>query len=89
MQARYCSEKCQEEDWVNHKDYCRRRQKKRKQKRKEKSKKKKSEDDNEEEEVGGDGDREEDGAFVRCNDEGEEEEGEERCSDKMKALNLN
>ena len=39
FQARYCSEKCHEEDWERHKDFCRKRQKERK-KRKEKSKKK-------------------------------------------------
>ena len=57
LQARYCTEKCQEEDWANHKDFCRRRQKKRKQKRKEKSKKKK---DGNRGGPGGDGLKEED-----------------------------
>ena len=42
FQARYCSQKCHEEDWEQHKDFCRRRRKERKQRRKEKSKKEKS-----------------------------------------------
>ena len=40
FQARYCSEKCHEEGWERHKDFCRKKQKERKKKRKEKSKKK-------------------------------------------------
>ena len=41
FQARYCSEKCHEEDWEQHEDFCRRKRKERKQRRKEKSKEKK------------------------------------------------
>ena len=111
MQARYCTEKCQGEDWANHKDFCRRRQKKRRQKRKEKSKKKKEsvEEDNKEDKEedtmedtkednkedtkddkdNGDGlEGEEDGAFVGCNEEGEEQEEKERCCAKIRELNL-
>ena len=85
LQARYCSEKCSEEDWTNHQDFCRRRHKKRKEKRrKEKSRKKKSEKDDNEEEVGG----EEPGAFEIDKEEEKEEEEEERCMDKMRELNL-
>ena len=40
FQARYCSKKCHEEDWEQHKDFCTRRRKERKQRRKEKSQKK-------------------------------------------------
>ena len=52
FQARYCSEKCHEEGWERHKDFCRKRQKERKKKRKEKSKKK--EKDGNKKDPGGD-----------------------------------
>ena len=95
LQARYCSEKCSEEDWTNHQDFCRRRHKKRKEKakekrRKEKSRKKRNEKDDNEEEVGGG----EPGAFDSCNEqeqeeqeEGEEEE-EQAVQVQMRELNL-
>lgn len=51
--ARYCDEKCQNEDWAEHEAFCRKRQRrqKRKQRKEEKSKKKEHNDEDD----GGDG----------------------------------
>ena len=81
FQGRYCSVECQNEDWEQHRDFCKERQKRRRERKAEKSKM----GGGGEGDGGGGGDR---GGEVGGERQSEEEEtGEvEQCRVKMKAM---